>query len=117
MDLVRDAVLGVEFEIDPRFARLDAAAEDGAGGNGDAGAAAVAAGQVDLPTAHFIAARPAEGWIAALASGHAAHGPATGALGYRSGRARALLPDARAHLTQRGPRSTATPPTRRPLSS
>lgn len=57
MDLVRDAVLGVEFEIDPRFARLDAAAEDGAGGNGDAGAAAVAAGQAELPTAHFIAAR------------------------------------------------------------
>ena len=47
--------LGARFEINARFARTDpgfVAADDGA---------------TQLPTAHFIAARPAEGWIAALA--------------------------------------------------
>lgn len=46
--------LGARFEINARFARTDpgfVAADDGA---------------TRLPTAHFIAARPAEGWIAAL---------------------------------------------------
>jgi len=68
MDLVRDTALGVEFEIDPRFARIDSALPDGAPGNGNgtAGEASVAAA-ADLPTAHFIAADPGAGWIAALA--------------------------------------------------
>jgi len=46
--------LDARFEINARFARTDpgfVAADDGA---------------TRLPTAHFIAARPAEGWIAAL---------------------------------------------------
>lgn len=48
MDVVRDRALGVEFEIDPRFARTD-----------------IGPGEHDLPSAHFIAADA--GWIAALA--------------------------------------------------
>ena len=67
MDLVRDAVLGLEFEIDPRFARLESTQKEGAGDNGESGASAGDAAQAELPTAHFIAARLAEGWIAALA--------------------------------------------------
>lgn len=54
-DFVTPRGLGARFEINARFARTDAgfvAADDGA---------------TQLPTAHFIAARPAEGWIAALA--------------------------------------------------
>jgi hypothetical protein len=66
MDLVRDAALGVEFEIDPRFTRLDPAPDEGAGGNGDSGAALYAV-PPELPAAHFIASRPSDGWIAALA--------------------------------------------------
>jgi hypothetical protein len=50
VDVVRDAALGVEFEIDPRFVRSDAGP-----------------GALDLPTAHFIASDPGAGWIAALA--------------------------------------------------
>jgi hypothetical protein len=85
MDLVRDSTLGVEFEIDPRFARLETAAVapdvtaithggngNGAGGNGHgpgAGGSEAAGAAVppELPTAHFIASDPAAGWIAALA--------------------------------------------------
>jgi hypothetical protein len=68
MDLVRDTALGLEFEIDPRFARIDAGPSGGVPGNGD-GAAGEASGSsaLDLPTAHFIAADPGAGWIAALA--------------------------------------------------
>jgi hypothetical protein len=58
VDVVRDAALGVEFEIDPRFARTDAAAEPLEGAD---------AAPPDLPSAHFIASDPAAGWIAALA--------------------------------------------------
>ncbi len=60
MDVVRDAALGVEFEIDPRFVRTDAAAEPLEG-------AAADAAPPDLPSAHFMASDPAAGWIAALA--------------------------------------------------
>ena len=85
MDLVRDSVLGVEFEIDRRFARLETpgATADasstppggnghGPGGNGHGPAAggaeaAAATAPPELPTAHFIAVDPAAGWIAALA--------------------------------------------------
>lgn len=88
MDLVRDSALGVEFEIDPRFARVDplrtwetAEPQDEApppapdrppgcaGGPGRAGApdSQPAAAPDDLPSAHFIASQPQEGWIAALA--------------------------------------------------
>ena len=85
MDLVRDSVLGVEFEIDPRFARLDQGggtpdvpvAPPGGNGRGPGGnghgpvvrtaEAAGAAAPPELPTAHFIASDPAAGWIAALA--------------------------------------------------
>jgi len=85
MDLVRDSVLGVEFEIDRRFARLETpgATADasstppggngyGPGGNGHGPAAggaeaAAATAPQELPTAHFIAVDPAAGWIAALA--------------------------------------------------
>ena len=56
---VRDAALGVEFEIDPRFVRTDAAGPDD-----DPYAGGVPAA---LPSAHFIASSPAAGWIAALA--------------------------------------------------
>jgi len=54
-DFVTPRGLGARFEINARFARTDPGfvpADDGA---------------TQLPTAHFIAARPAEGWIAALA--------------------------------------------------
>ena len=47
--------LGARFEIDARFVDTDP------------GFVPVEAGATRLPTAHFIAARPAEGWIAALA--------------------------------------------------
>jgi len=73
MDLVRDTAIGVEFEIDPRFVRIDSLPPaDTPGGNGDARAAGEAAAggashPPDLPTAHFIASDPAAGWIAALA--------------------------------------------------
>ena len=85
MDLVRDSTLGVEFEIDPRFARLETAvvAPDvtavthggngnapGGNGHGPAAGGAEAAGAAappELPTAHFIASDPGAGWIAALA--------------------------------------------------
>jgi len=70
MDLVRDTALGVEFEIDPRFARIDAGPPGGVPGNGDGaggGASPAAHTALDLPTAHFIAADPGAGWIAALA--------------------------------------------------
>ena len=68
MDLVRDTALGVEFEIDPRFARIDSAPTDGAPGNGNGTASeSPGAAAADLPTAHFIAADPGAGWIAALA--------------------------------------------------
>jgi hypothetical protein len=76
MDLVRDTVLGVEFEIDPRFARSDPASGDDVGGNGDSDAAAGGAEQARLPTAHFIATNAGEGWIAALAIVTVASGPA-----------------------------------------
>lgn len=58
MDVVRDAALGVEFEIDPRFVRTDAAIEPGEGAD---------AAPSGLPSAHFIAGDPEAGWIAALA--------------------------------------------------
>ena len=85
MDLVRDSALGVEFEIDPRFARLETPTGplngesvppggngDGPGGNGHGPAsggaeAAGAAVPPELPAAHFLAAEPAAGGIAALA--------------------------------------------------
>lgn len=78
MDLVRDSALGVEFQIDPRFAHLESPAAPAvgqsqpAGGNGHGPAAGqpAAAGAPqpgELPTAHFIASDPAAGWIAALA--------------------------------------------------
>jgi hypothetical protein len=85
VDLVRDSALGVEFEIDPRFARLETPTAgtpdvtrvppggngDGPGGNGhgpaSGGAEAAGAAVPQLPTAHFIAVDPAAGWIAALA--------------------------------------------------
>jgi hypothetical protein len=68
MDLVRDTALGVEIEIDPRFARIDSALPEGAPGNGNGTAGeATGAAAADLPTAHFIAADPGAGWIAALA--------------------------------------------------
>ena len=60
MDVVRDAALGVEFEIDPRFVRTDVAAE--ARERAEAGAP-----PPGLPSAHYIAGDPAAGWIAALA--------------------------------------------------
>src|SRR5450830_52142 len=47
--------LGARFEIDARFVDTDP------------GCVPVEADATRLPTAHFIAARPAEGWIAALA--------------------------------------------------
>lgn len=69
MDLVRDTALGVEFEIDPRFARIDLEPPGGVPGDGDGsgGAAAAASAGPALPTAHFIASDPGAGWIAALA--------------------------------------------------
>jgi hypothetical protein len=47
--IVQDAALGVRFELDERFADVGFARDE------------------DLPTAHFIASVPGEGWIAALA--------------------------------------------------
>jgi hypothetical protein len=90
MDLVRDSQLGVEFQIDPRFARVDpdrvpgvgrghGEGGNGHGGNGHGGAESKEPGSAGgggspgagarpaLPTAHFVASDPAAGWIAALA--------------------------------------------------
>lgn len=67
MDLVRDSALGIEFEIDPRFARVDPVRPWETETQEEPGLLAPPGLADELPTAHFIASEPAAGWIAALA--------------------------------------------------